>query len=805
MTTKKDNALTRLVWQTLAVLTAFILVIANVSTASAAVPPTNDDFLTPKKITTNPFSATITDMTGATADGADPALSCESGGGTGDATLWYTFTLAKSGEVKINTSNSGYDTVLAVFMDDPWAPGSLLELGCNNDATASAKTSSLTLPLRGGIKYYIEVARDSSDTPTPPDALRLSYVFYPKKVALGLPAGSIWNGNASVFSFSSGWQDIPTLGAYRSDLRISNNVNNTATLYFDGEYFDLNYYYGPNMGDLQVYVDDQLQVTLAENAGTSFKGVWTSPSYSDQLHKLTLKHGVGATKVNFDSITIYSATDLIPPGEITDLVAKTSTTSGGRVLLKWTAPGDDDYVGTAKYYEVRYFPYPIPTDCPTDWATGGSIVSGLPAPRIAGTVQQATISGLVPGFHYDFCIAAWDEFGNMGNPSNMDDAVASAGGTAYGKGTYDDKHLGWKYIGKWILISDSDARNKTLHISRKLGNSAIFRFTGNQFVFAYRTSPLGGQLDVYIDEVYYTTIDQNTPFTSSRYFTSPILPDSGGVPPIPPLPGPHAVRFVHSGGIQVNVDQIYINTTTDLGAPDPISDLMVAGGPMTGSVDLSWTAVGDDPSAFGFPPGDDTAVRYEIRYSTAGPITTEDQWYKATPAGGVIPAPSPDGTPETVTILGLTSGESYWFAVRVFDDAFYSSLSNSTSGMASSADIVLGPGTYDETTRALVFDGAWTLDANEGAGNGAQNILSPGTTAFFHFNGDGFTLTFQQNADLGKLEVWVDGALVDVIDQYSADPAWQQTYTLGGLGAGDHVVEFRAVEKATIDMITVLP
>jgi hypothetical protein len=262
-------------------------------------------------------------------------------------------------------------------------------------------------------------------------------------------------------------------------------------------------------------------------------------------------------------------------------------------------------VGTASSYEVRYFLSPIPSNCQTDWFSGGSITYGLPTPVIAGTSQQVTLNGLAPGITYDFCIAAVDEVGNVGMRSNVATATPFAS-VPYGTGTYDDINAGWSYTGNWTLISDDpDARNGTLHISKKVGNYAFFFFTGTQFVFTYSSGPSGDLLNVYIDGVYETTLDQYAPtYLSNRVYTSRM---------IQPI-GPHSVRFVHNSSgaplrTQVTIDQIYINSPIDGGPPNPI-DLSATAGASIDKVNLAWIATGDDPGGIG------TASHYTVRYST---------------------------------------------------------------------------------------------------------------------------------------------------------------------------------------------
>jgi len=102
---------------------------------------------------------------------------------------------------------------------------------------------------------------------------------------------------------------------------------------------------------------------------------------------------------------------------------------------------------------------------------------------------------------------------------------------------------------------------------------------------------------------------------------------------------------------------------TTLAAPDTIRPAQVANAAVvaTGetSATLTFTAVGDD-SLTG------TAASYDVRRSTA-PITAAN-WASATQVTGE-PAPSAPGTAQSVAITGLTRQTTYYFAVKVKDDA----------------------------------------------------------------------------------------------------------------------------------------
>ncbi|MFH1562633.1 MAG: fibronectin type III domain-containing protein [Nitrospirota bacterium] len=99
--------------------------------------------------------------------------------------------------------------------------------------------------------------------------------------------------------------------------------------------------------------------------------------------------------------------DIWAPGTITDLAAIVITS--GSVTLQWTAPGDNDFKGTASAYIIKYAP------------VGGepSLFTTPPIPKSVGSVQQATITELFNNTAYQFYIRTQDEANNLSGTATV--------------------------------------------------------------------------------------------------------------------------------------------------------------------------------------------------------------------------------------------------------------------------------------------------------------------------------------------------------------------------------------------------
>lgn len=118
-----------------------------------------------------------------------------------------------------------------------------------------------------------------------------------------------------------------------------------------------------------------------------------------------------------------------------------------------------------------------------------------------------------------------------------------------------------------------------------------------------------------------------------------------------------------------------IGSPADTTKPNNVTDLSVSG--TTGSsLNLSWTAAGDDGNS-------GTASSYDIRYSTS--VITNGNWSSSIQVSGE-PMPASAGSSESMTVSGLSSSVTYYFAIKTSDEASnVSGLSNVASGTTTSS------------------------------------------------------------------------------------------------------------------------
>ncbi len=305
-------------------------------------------------------------------------------------------------------------------------------------------------------------------------------------------------------------------------------------------------------------------------------------------------------------VEVTEVPDTTAPSAVTDLtVGVVASTS---VELLWTAPGDDGGEGTASVYDLRYHTAEITAGT---W-DGATPAGGVPVPQPSGTPETFALAGLNPNTTYHFALKARDDAGNWSAVSN---SVAGTTNTPpVAAFTVDPVSGTTATMFQFDASLSSDAEDP-------IGNLEFRWDWGGDGVYDYSTAG-----------------DPTASYQFSGTGTRDVI-----------------LEVIDTLGLS-DKDTVAVAVTDGI-APAPIDDL-AAGTVTFSSVELTWTAPGDDG-------GQGTASVYDLRYHTAE--ITAGTWDAATPVGGV-PVPQPSGTPESFTVTGLAEATPYYFALKTRDE-----------------------------------------------------------------------------------------------------------------------------------------
>jgi len=358
------------------------------------------------------------------------------------------------------------------------------------------------------------------------------------------------------------------------------------------------------------------------------------------------------------------ASDTTAPSSIIDISA--SSVSLPFVTLSWTAPGDDGSLGTATSYDVRYST--SITNMESNWSSATQ-ATGEPAPQVAGTSQSMTISGLSSEITYHFAIKTKDE---AGNESPISDIASTTP----------------------IILPDTTAPSiiTSLTASNPTTNSVTLSWTapGDDGSLGTATS-----YDVrYSTSI--TTMESN--WSSATQATGEPAPQVAGTSQsmtISGLSSEITYHFAIKTKDEVPNESGLYNTASlttlppDTTAPAAI-DTFSSSNPTTNSITLSWRSPGDDVNT-------GTATSYDIRHSQS--IITDANWSSATQATGE-PAPQVAWSSQSMTISGLASGTTYYFAIKTSDEVSYASGISNVVNRATIACVSLVSGSQTFSVRS---------------------------------------------------------------------------------------------------------
>jgi len=117
---------------------------------------------------------------------------------------------------------------------------------------------------------------------------------------------------------------------------------------------------------------------------------------------------------------------------------------------------------------------------------------------------------------------------------------------------YDDTDAPIVFGGYWTeFTGKAGAYQKTLHISKKIGENMVLRFSGNQIALIYSRMRQSGVIDVSIDGIKRASLNQNTTgknINQQKWMSG----DLGSA-------GSHLLVLTHSKGKMVNLDAIQVS------------------------------------------------------------------------------------------------------------------------------------------------------------------------------------------------------------------------------------------------------
>jgi hypothetical protein len=109
----------------------------------------------------------------------------------------------------------------------------------------------------------------------------------------------------------------------------------------------------------------------------------------------------------------------------------------------------------------------------------------------------------------------------------------------------------------------------------------------------------------------------------------------------------------------------------------------------------------------------------------------------------------------------------------------------------------------------LVYSAGWTDVTDAKAYQGEYKLTQKvGSSVTLNFTGQKFSIIYKTGANFGKMEVYVDGKLVNTINQKTSTATYQKKWSYSGtLATGTHSLKLVFVSptgaKVSLDAVTI--
>ncbi|MDD5688217.1 MAG: discoidin domain-containing protein [Elusimicrobia bacterium] len=472
------------------------------------------------------------------------------------------------------------------------------------------------------------------------------------------------------------------LGIAGRRVKIVGNVDIIARPLINGCTAVLIYNRGTSAQNITVNWSD---IGLPSGTGMKVFDIWANSdkgTFSGSYTTIVESTNVVMLKLSPPSWTL----DTSSPAVINSLVV--SSKGRDTMTLSWSAPGNNEMSGTAFEYSIRSATFPITN---ANWGTA-SIYGGF-HPKAPYSSETFTVPGRKPNTLYYFAIRTADEVGNWSDVSN----------NAQGTITENFTNLALNKSAKALNVEGTDIESKAVDgdlntgwIAQRIEPTWIYVDLGatykiTEVILEWGRDPYNSYSKSYAIQISDDKINWTPIYTQ----TNGVRGDFASTEDIV-LGGNDRGRYVRlyvttiisPSGKTIGMDgwynlclrefKIYGNSSTpDIISPSAVNTL-TTGVATSNSVSLSWTSVGDDNNT-------GTASVYDIRYSNVN--INDSNWATATQCSGV-PAPLVAGTNQSYTVQGLSSGITYYFAMKVRDEVptNWSGLSNVVSRATNTAD-----------------------------------------------------------------------------------------------------------------------